>query len=122
MKAAYIHIPFCEHICHYCDFNKVFLQGQPVDEYLQLLIKEMKISLEQLPTKQIDTIFVGGGTPTALNEKQLEILCDGIRTHLPFQNGEFTFEANPGDLSKEKLQVLSKYGVNRLKFRCPIIQ
>ena len=66
MKAAYIHIPFCEHICHYCDFNKVFLQGQPVDEYLQLLIKEMKISLEQFPTKQIDTIFVGGGTPTAL--------------------------------------------------------
>ncbi len=116
MKAAYIHIPFCEHICHYCDFNKVFLQGQPVDEYLQLLIKEMKISLEQFPTKQIDTIFVGGGTPTALNEKQLEILCDGIRTHLPFHNGEFTFEANPGDLSKEKLQVLSKYGVNRLSF------
>ncbi|MBS4222493.1 radical SAM family heme chaperone HemW [Lederbergia citrea] len=116
MKAAYIHIPFCEHICHYCDFNKVFLQGQPVDEYVRLLIKEFEIALEQNPVQQFDTIFVGGGTPTSLTEKQLEVLCKGIREYLPLHNGEFTFEANPGDLSKEKLKVLSEYGVNRLSF------
>ncbi|MBS4176279.1 radical SAM family heme chaperone HemW [Lederbergia citrea] len=116
MKAAYIHIPFCEHICHYCDFNKVFLQGQPVDEYVRLLIKEFEIALEQNPVQQLDTIFVGGGTPTSLTEKQLEVLCKGIREYLPLHNGEFTFEANPGDLSKEKLKVLSEYGVNRLSF------
>ena len=77
------------------DFNKVFLQGQPVDEYLQLLIKEMKISLEQFPTKQIDTIFVGGGTPTALNEKQLEILCEGIRLTFLFIMANLLLKQTP---------------------------
>ncbi|HLU21277.1 radical SAM family heme chaperone HemW [Lederbergia graminis] len=116
MKAAYIHIPFCEHICHYCDFNKVFLHGQPVDEYVDLLMKEIEITITETPVKQLKTIFVGGGTPTALNEKQLERLCKGIRENLPFEDGEFTFEANPGDLSIEKLQILKEYGVNRLSF------
>ncbi|MEK3890669.1 radical SAM family heme chaperone HemW [Bacillus sp. FSL K6-3431] len=116
MKAAYIHIPFCEHICHYCDFNKVFLQGQPVDEYIDLLIKEFEIAVNQQPFQQLETIFVGGGTPTALNEKQLETLCRGIVKHLPLENGEFTFEANPGDMSIEKLQILADHGVNRLSF------
>lgn len=116
MKAAYIHIPFCEHICHYCDFNKVFLQGQPVDEYIRLLIKEFKIGAEQHPFQTLETIFVGGGTPTALNEKQLGVLCEGINKYLPLNNGEFTFEANPGDMSKEKLKILADHGVNRLSF------
>ncbi|MBS4209055.1 radical SAM family heme chaperone HemW [Bacillus sp. FJAT-50079] len=116
MKSAYIHIPFCEHICHYCDFNKVFLQGQPVDEYIEMLIKEFAITLQSYPTETLRTIFVGGGTPTALNEQQLEMLCKGIRAELPFHEGEFTFEANPGDLSIEKLKILSEYGVNRLSF------
>ncbi|MCJ8006888.1 radical SAM family heme chaperone HemW [Lederbergia wuyishanensis] len=116
MKAAYIHIPFCEHICHYCDFNKVFLKGQPVDEYVQSLIKEFEIVNNETPIQQIETIFVGGGTPTALNEQQLETLCKGIRSYLPFSDGEFTFEANPGDLSTEKLKILAEYGVNRISF------
>jgi len=116
MKAAYIHIPFCEHICHYCDFNKVFLKGQPVDEYVQSLIKEFEIVNNETPIQQIETIFVGGGTPTALNEQQLETLCKGIRSYLPFSDGEFTFEANPGDFSTEKLKILAEYGVNRISF------
>lgn len=117
IKAAYIHIPFCEHICHYCDFNKVFLQGQPVDEYLYSLRKEMEMTLQNAPTTHLDTIFVGGGTPTALNEQQLEVLCESIKDVLPFdEKTEFTFEANPGDLSKEKFQILHDAGVNRLSF------
>ncbi|MBS4194741.1 radical SAM family heme chaperone HemW [Lederbergia citri] len=116
MKSAYIHIPFCEHICHYCDFNKVFLKGQPVDEYVQSLIKEFEIVLNETPTQNLDTIFVGGGTPTSLNEQQLETLCKGIRKYLPFTEGEFTFEANPGDLSIDKLKILAEYGVNRISF------
>ncbi|TKC20190.1 radical SAM family heme chaperone HemW [Robertmurraya kyonggiensis] len=117
IKAAYIHIPFCEHICHYCDFNKVFLQGQPVDEYLNSLKKEIELTLEAAPTTHLDSIFVGGGTPTALNEKQLQFLCETINELLPYnQDTEFTFEANPGDLSKEKFQILHDAGVNRLSF------
>ena len=118
IKSAYIHIPFCEHICHYCDFNKVFLQGQPVDEYIQMLKKEMQLQLKAYPTDELDTIFVGGGTPTSLNEKQLALLCEFIDQELPLNknSGEYTFEANPGDLSREKLEILYQAGVNRLSF------
>jgi putative oxygen-independent coproporphyrinogen III oxidase len=117
IKSAYIHIPFCEHICHYCDFNKVFLQGQPVDEYLAMLKKEMQLQLIQYPTAKLETIFVGGGTPTSLNENQLAFLCESINEVLPYSKEvEYTFEANPGDLSREKLDVLFQSGVNRLSF------
>ncbi|MCA1056203.1 radical SAM family heme chaperone HemW [Rossellomorea aquimaris] len=114
VKSAYIHIPFCEHICHYCDFNKVFLQGQPVDGYLDSLGMEMKRRVD--PTSKVDTIFVGGGTPTSLNAAQLDKLCAEINESLPFDQGEFTFEANPGDLTEDKLRVLKDHGVNRLSF------
>lgn len=112
---AYIHIPFCEHICFYCDFNKVFLEGQPVDEYVDLLLREMRLTMGQQTNETIETIYVGGGTPTTLNETQLDRLLTGMKEILPFQLGnEFTFEANPGDLSVEKLKVLHDHGVNRL--------
>lgn len=117
IKAAYIHIPFCEHICHYCDFNKVFLKGQPVDEYLDSLAKEMKLALIEQPSDELHSIFIGGGTPTALNEYQLEKLCRIIKENLPYNSKtEFTFEANPGDLSEEKLRILYRTGVNRISF------
>ncbi len=115
INAAYLHIPFCEHICHYCDFNKVFLKGQPVDDYLLALEQEMILSLREYPTDGLETIFVGGGTPTSLNEQQLFKFCESINKHLPMsENNEFTFEANPGDLTKGKLQILKDAGVNRL--------
>jgi putative oxygen-independent coproporphyrinogen III oxidase len=115
INSAYIHIPFCHHICHYCDFNKVFLQGQPVDDYLEALEQEIAMTLDNCHTEHLETIFVGGGTPTALNEKQLDRLCRIIRNNLPFgEQLEFTFEANPGDLSVEKLQILKDAGVNRV--------
>jgi putative oxygen-independent coproporphyrinogen III oxidase len=115
IKSAYLHIPFCEHICHYCDFNKVFLKGQPVDDYLKALDQEIQLTVKQYPTDDLDTIFVGGGTPTSLNEQQLYRFCESINRNLPkSETVEFTFEANPGDLTKEKLQILKDAGVNRL--------
>lgn len=115
MTAVYIHIPFCEHICYYCDFNKVFLEGQPVDEYVDLLIKEMEMVTEQHKMSPVETVFVGGGTPTTLNEAQLAKLCSAISRLFPMtENAEFSFEANPGDLSISKLQVMKDHGVNRL--------
>ncbi|MEH7745947.1 radical SAM family heme chaperone HemW, partial [Neobacillus drentensis] len=115
IKSAYLHIPFCEHICHYCDFNKVFLKGQPVDDYLKALEQEMKLTLTQFPTNILETIFVGGGTPTSLNEKQLYQFCESINRTLPKgEHIEFTFEANPGDLTAGKLEILKEAGVNRI--------
>ncbi|SJZ97178.1 oxygen-independent coproporphyrinogen-3 oxidase [Pilibacter termitis] len=113
--SAYLHIPFCEHICYYCDFNKVFLEGQPVDEYIQLLLKEIALTQESYPVKEIPTIYIGGGTPSSLSAKQLEVLLDGVRTLLPYhEEGEFTMEANPGDLTAEKMSVMKSFGVNRI--------
>lgn len=115
MTSAYIHIPFCEHICYYCDFNKVFLEGQPVDEYIQMLLREIQLTKKQYPSSETETIYIGGGTPTSLSAKQLSVLLEGVRDLLPFDlKNEFTVEANPGDLTREKLQVMKEYGVNRL--------
>lgn len=114
-KAVYIHIPFCTQICHYCDFNKVFLKGQPVDDYLKALKTEMEKTFANLPPENVETVFIGGGTPTALNEKQLEYLMQTINCFIDVEKEiEFTIEANPGDLTVEKLKILKNYGVNRL--------
>jgi putative oxygen-independent coproporphyrinogen III oxidase len=95
----------------------MFLKDQPVDEYLSSLEKEMEITIKRYPTDQLDTIFVGGGTPTSLSENQLASLCESIKRQLPIQSkAEFTFEANPGDLNLEKLQILKDAGVNRISF------
>jgi putative oxygen-independent coproporphyrinogen III oxidase len=118
VKSAYFHIPFCAQICYYCDFNKVFFHGQPVDEYLQAMESEMKRTVEAFPTDRLDTLFVGGGTPTVLEMKQLDFFLQSIYKHFRFSihEVEFTFEANPNELSKEKLQLLKEAGVNRLSF------
>ncbi|MDH6561746.1 MULTISPECIES: radical SAM family heme chaperone HemW [Bacillus] len=118
MKAAYIHIPFCEHICHYCDFNKFFIKTQPVDEYLAALEKEMQHTIEQKGEQELKTIFIGGGTPTSLTVSQLDQLMNSIHSVLkPTKNLiEFAVEANPDELSLEKLHVLKAAGVNRLSF------
>ncbi|MDR0126841.1 radical SAM family heme chaperone HemW [Bacillus zhangzhouensis] len=118
MKAAYIHIPFCEHICHYCDFNKFFIKTQPVDEYLVALEKEMQHTIEKKGEQELKTIFIGGGTPTSLTVSQLDQLMDSIHRVLkPTKNLiEFAVEANPDELSLEKLHVLKSAGVNRLSF------
>ncbi|HWO97955.1 MAG TPA: radical SAM family heme chaperone HemW [Bacillus sp. (in: firmicutes)] len=115
VQAAYLHIPFCHHICHYCDFNKVFFENQPVDDYLNAMEQEMKNTVEKHGVNKLKSIFVGGGTPTALTEPQLDKFLEMIHKHLSLEeNGEFTFEANPNELTEKKLQLLKDYGVNRL--------
>lgn len=116
IQSAYIHIPFCHHICHYCDFNKVFFKQQPVDEYIEVLIKEMHHVKQAEREEPLKTVFIGGGTPTALSAKQLDRLLEGITTELLPTNQliEFAVEANPGELTLEKLHVLKNAGVNRL--------
>lgn len=109
VQSVYIHIPFCVRICTYCDFNKYFIQNQPVDEYLDALITEMSTA----KYRNLKTMYVGGGTPTALSINQLERLLKAIRDTFTI-TGEYTFEANPDELTKEKVQLLEKYGVNRI--------
>lgn len=116
-RGVYIHIPFCHQICNYCDFNKFYFKNQPVDEYIEALGKEMKLTVEKDPESftKVETIFLGGGTPTALSPDQLQRLLTLIRTYIPMQNvTEFTSEANPDELSEAKMRALFAGGVNRL--------
>lgn len=115
-RGVYIHIPFCHQICNYCDFNKVFFKNQPVDEYIEALGMEMKLwSEDKKAFSHIETIFLGGGTPTSLSPAQLSRLLTLIKMYIPMEHvTEFTSEANPDELTKEKLEVLFNGGVNRL--------
>ena len=116
-RGVYIHIPFCHQICNYCDFNKVFFKNQPVDEYIEALGREMAMAVESKPHafEKIETVFLGGGTPTALSAQQITRLLELIRTYIPMEHVvEFSSEANPDELSEDKLVALFGGGVNRL--------
>jgi len=116
-RAVYIHIPFCTNKCHYCDFNSYILKGQPVMDYLQALEREMERTAGECPPETIDTIFVGGGTPTVLTPEQMEYFLGTVRTYFPLaEGGEFTMEANPGTTDKERLAAMRAGGVNRISF------
>ncbi|GEN31050.1 oxygen-independent coproporphyrinogen-3 oxidase [Cerasibacillus quisquiliarum] len=114
IQSAYIHIPFCHHICHYCDFTKIFYNESMANDYIEALGKEMSICLPEVKSK-IRTIFIGGGTPTALNLAQLEKLLQLIHQYFDVAScEEFTIEANPGDFTEEKIRLLKHFGVNRV--------
>ncbi|MCA0754616.1 radical SAM family heme chaperone HemW [Paenibacillus sp. N4] len=115
--ALYIHIPFCTNKCHYCDFTSYVLKGQPVDQYLDALEQEMRRTVDMLPPERIDTVFVGGGTPTVLTPPQMERFLEAVRTHFPLADDvEFTMEANPGTTDADKLAAMKAGGVNRISF------
>ena len=117
-KALYIHIPFCHRKCLYCDFNTYTVEGQPVDDYLRALAMELGRLTEIYPPARLETIFVGGGTPTVLDPRQMEYFLQTIRRFFPDWSPrlEFTMEANPGTVDAEKLAVMKQGGVNRLSF------
>ena len=109
--SAYVHIPFCTQICYYCDFSKVFIKNQPVDSYLEHLLEEYR----SYDIQQLRTLYIGGGTPTALSAQQLEFLLDGVTQNLDLSAlEELTIEANPGDLDEDKIAVLKNSAVNRV--------
>ncbi len=109
--SAYVHIPFCTQICYYCDFSKVFIKNQPVDSYLEHLLEEF----QSYDIEKLRTLYIGGGTPTALSALQLEVLLNGLTENLDLSVlEELTIEANPGDLDADKIAVLKNSAVNRV--------
>ena len=109
--SAYVHIPFCTQICYYCDFSKVFIKNQPVDSYLEHLLEEF----QSYDIQKLRTLYIGGGTPTALSASQLEVLLKGLTKNLDLSFlEELTIEANPGDLDADKIAVLKNSAVNRV--------
>lgn len=111
-RAAYVHVPFCAHHCGYCDFAVVGGQDQHADLYIDALATEMATLGEP---QRVETLFLGGGTPTHLGMRQLDRLLTEMARWLILQPGhECTVEANPGGLTEEKIKVLAGHGVTRI--------
>lgn len=114
MSGIYIHIPFCKSKCSYCDFYSV-ANSQKIKDFISALLKEIKIRKEQLSDKTIKTIYFGGGTPSQLAIKEIEIILNALAQHYKIKStAEITFEANPDDLNINYLQALKSVGINRL--------
>ena len=93
MLGLYIHIPFCVRKCKYCDFNSFKLNIDEKKKYLSALSKEMELYKEKIGQKEIDSIFVGGGTPSILNEEEIKILFDNINLNFKIkEDAEITME------------------------------
>ena len=115
-NALYVHVPFCLHHCGYCDFTVVANRDALIPQYLAALTAEFHHELAaNLEPVEIDTLFVGGGTPTHLSPRDLTSLFDLIRRHFHLKaSGEFSVEANPDGLCIERLTLLRDNGINRL--------
>lgn len=115
--SLYINIPFCPSKCSYCSFPSypIGKVEDQVPEYINTLIYELKASKEIFKNKKINTVYIGGGTPTSLKVVQLEKLLKEIRNIFPERIKEFTVEAGrPDTIDEVKLELLKKYGVNRI--------
>ena len=112
IPSLYIHIPFCISKCIYCDFNSIVIKSQIVDEYLKAIEKELQSATGKYSFR---TVFIGGGTPTVLNETQLGKLLSMIAKYVDVTNlKEYSIEVNPGTLSDEKTFIMKNSHVDRI--------
>ncbi|MDP4600214.1 MAG: radical SAM family heme chaperone HemW [Polaribacter sp.] len=114
MSGIYIHIPFCKQACFYCDFHfSTILRNR--DEMISCIIKEIKLRKNELNNASIETIYFGGGTPSILSISEINKIIDAVyQYHSVVLSPEITLEANPDDLSKEKIIEISQSKINRL--------
>ena len=113
VSALYVHVPFCLGKCNYCDFYSVARSPDGVQAYLSALRTELSL-IAPVGPGMFGTVYVGGGTPTVLTAEELEDLLSAVSSVSLADSAEFTIEANPGTLTREKLRVLRRHGVNRL--------
>lgn len=116
--SLYVHIPYCPSICLYCTFGtrEIERDGETVEPYLRALKKELEAISEKMKGRRLDTIYIGGGTPTSLTSAQLEDLLGFLQRH--FDTGhllEYTVEAGrPDSITRDKLEVLQRFGISRI--------
>lgn len=114
MLSVYIHIPFCMRKCNYCDFLSFPCQpDSAIEEYVKALIEQ--INSYEATKEPVKTIFIGGGTPSYISPQYIEAIVAALRNKFYiYKNAEFTIEANPGTLTRQKLILYRKCGINRL--------
>jgi oxygen-independent coproporphyrinogen-3 oxidase len=114
MSGIYIHIPFCKQACHYCDFH-FSTSMKKKDEMVLALAKEIRLRKSESNNEQVETIYFGGGTPSVLTSEEIDFLIAAVyENYSVSENPEITLEANPDDLSSERILELSKSKINRL--------
>lgn len=111
--SLYIHIPFCKQRCFYCDFPTFAGKERFREDYVEALIKEIE---DKCSNYLIKTIFIGGGTPSYLEEKELEKLLIAVSKLNLSDKLEYSIECNPGTVNEDKLKIMKKYGINRISF------
>ena len=114
MAGLYLHIPFCKQACHYCDFH-FSTKTDYADRMGDAICRELAMRSTELESKTLDSVYFGGGTPSLLNEKQLDKIFEAILRQFRLNDGaEITLEANPDDLTRDKVKQLAHSPVNRL--------
>lgn len=112
---VYIHVPFCAHICPYCDFTTYAGKDQLIPNYVDAVVSELELRAGEANGRSAATIYLGGGTPSMLSPDQINSILNGVRNVLPVDaDAEITMEANPNALSIEHLEGYRAAGVNRL--------
>jgi len=114
--SLYVHLPWCVRKCPYCDFNSHALRGElPQDEYVAALLRDLEYELPRAWGRTIQTVFLGGGTPSLFDPAHIDRLLSGIRARLPLAPAaEVTLEANPGTVELDRFRGFRDAGVNRL--------
>lgn len=112
--SVYIHIPFCESRCHYCDFCSSLLNEENVKKYFEYLKKEINFQEDFLKDKIIDTVFIGGGTPSSVDSKYIKEIMEELSKFQFSKNKEITIESNPNSLTREKAEAYFSSGINRI--------
>lgn len=115
--SLYIHFPWCERKCPYCDFNSHQVKDGGFDEkrYIQALIADLQTELPNIWGRRVHTIFIGGGTPSLLSQAGLDELLSHVRALIPLEpHAEITLEANPGSVEAAKFREFARLGVNRV--------
>jgi len=111
----YVHIPFCVKKCDYCDFTSFVCDEESKRAYFESLYRQIEIESESVENLSIDSVFVGGGTPSSVNEKYIYKLFEKLRDRFNVSDDpEITIEVNPGTVTKEKLSVYKEAGINRI--------
>jgi oxygen-independent coproporphyrinogen-3 oxidase len=114
MSGIYLHIPFCKQACHYCDFH-FSTSMKKKDEMVLALAKEISMRKNEFENDVVETIYFGGGTPSVLTNEEINFLISEVyKNYKVSENPEITLEANPDDLSSERILELSKSPINRL--------
>ena len=113
MSGIYIHIPYCKQACHYCDFH-FSTSMKTKNEMIDCIVKEMDIRESEF-SKKIDSLYIGGGTPSLMTNLELETIFNGLEKKMSIGDiKEITIEINPEDLISEKLEFYKEIGINRL--------